>query len=1107
MESKKFIRPLAAALGCAGAAVAAPVLAPYLATVSLPFFGAVLASVFKAEDFKENFGKVIVNTVAGFLTNLGSAAAVQIPGALGADHNSHLEKMLATACLESLESIEKEINAGKDEELKKQAAEVFPRLKNRIKRGLRASGLSLLFPLQSKEQPLETAFANRFSAENITLLIADEEKWHEQLGDEVEISLRRWLNEERAEEERAAGQTQLGIPPDGPLEEPLRKRLRAELPDRIAHRISELVKRDDFNKSWIAFQRAHLQGIVRVVERIETSQADMKQSVYALAQRIEGFANEDRFVDAIAEKLREFLGKTALPPDGLRQLLERQSYELTNELGHIEERLKKEIEESKIEVIAEIGESEKVVVGEIRVATDKLTEEIQKAILQGASRSARNRLKQLPAPPRDFTGREAELDELRQALLQGGVTISGVQGMGGVGKTALALVLADEFKDQYPDAQIYLDLKGVSKQPLSPAEVMWHVVSSFQPEMKRPDDGQLPAWYNSLLNNNCVLLFYDNARDAAQIAHLLPPEHCLLLVTSRKHFTLPEMFGSNLDEMTAADASELVLRIAPRIGEHAAAIAEQCAYLPIALRAAASALKVKRSLSAEDYLERLRDRIERLKLYDAVSNLTVEACFSLSYELLNEELQRRWRMLAIFPTDFDALAAAAVWPTDVDASKDSLSELEEYSLLEWGKNEQRYSLHDLARDFADARLSASEREQAGTLHATHYLQILSTANGLYLTGSEAIAEGLSLFDNERINIQAGQEWATARFAGDEQAARLCDGYAHYGADILNLRQHPRDFIHWQEAALHSARRLHDSQSEGSRLGNLGVAHDSLGEARIAIDYHEQALAISRELGNRGSEGVHLGNLGNAYDNLGESRSAINYYQQALAISREIGDRRGEGKRLGNLGIAYCNIGEVRTAIDYYKQALQVSREIGEKRYEGNWLGSLGSAFYSLGDIRAAIDYLQQALANSREIGDLRNEGIWLGNLGLAYVDLGKISTAIDYHKQALQVSREIGDRKNEGTHLGNLGIAYKLSGEVRTAIDLYEQALAISREIGDKRGEGNCLGNLGYTYATSGKTEKAIEFMEASLKILEEIESPNANTARGWLEKLRGKSE
>jgi len=129
MERGKIVKPVAVTLGCAGAAVAAPFLAPYLATVSVPFFGAVLAGVFKAEDFTDNFGKVIVNTAAGFLTGIGGSAIDKIPGTLGDDHNFHLEKMLATAYLESLAAVEREIEAGADERLQEQAAEADSTLK------------------------------------------------------------------------------------------------------------------------------------------------------------------------------------------------------------------------------------------------------------------------------------------------------------------------------------------------------------------------------------------------------------------------------------------------------------------------------------------------------------------------------------------------------------------------------------------------------------------------------------------------------------------------------------------------------------------------------------------------------------------------------------------------------------------------------------------------------------------------------------------------------------------------------------------------------------------------------------------------------------------
>lgn len=199
-------------------------------------------------------------------------------------------------------------------------------------------------------------------------------------------------------------------------------------------------------------------------------------------------------------------------------------------------------------------------------------------------------LHQLPPPPRDFTGREAELDELLSKIGQG-VTISGLQGLGGIGKTALALKLAEQLKASYPDAQFYLDLKGASPQPLSPSAALAHVIRAYHPTAKLPDDeAQLRALYLSVLDGQRALLLMDNAAGREQVEPLEPPAGCVLLVTSRQHFTLPGLFAKNLNALLPDDARQLLLKIAPRIGEHADEIAQLCGYLPLALRMAAGAL-------------------------------------------------------------------------------------------------------------------------------------------------------------------------------------------------------------------------------------------------------------------------------------------------------------------------------------------------------------------------------------------------------------------------------------------------------------------------------------------------------------------------------------
>ncbi|HJX84017.1 MAG TPA: hypothetical protein VJ723_06710, partial [Candidatus Angelobacter sp.] len=170
-------------------------------------------------------------------------------------------------------------------------------------------------------------------------------------------------------------------------------------------------------------------------------------------------------------------------------------------------------------------------------------------------------LHQLPSPPADFAGRTAELADLLNAVNTGGVTISGLQGLGGVGKTALALKLAEKLKPDYPDAQFYVDLKGTSPKPLAPKEAMAHVVRAYHPTAQLPEDeDDLRGLYLSVLHEKRALLLIDNARDAQQVQPLIPPPGCLLLVTSRQHFRLPGLVARDLDQMPSADARALLLK-------------------------------------------------------------------------------------------------------------------------------------------------------------------------------------------------------------------------------------------------------------------------------------------------------------------------------------------------------------------------------------------------------------------------------------------------------------------------------------------------------------------------------------------------------------------
>jgi tetratricopeptide (TPR) repeat protein len=704
-------------------------------------------------------------------------------------------------------------------------------------------------------------------------------------------------------------------------------------------------------------------------------------------------------------------------------------------------------------------------------------------------------LHQLPPPPTDFTGREAELSDLAAEIARGGTTILGLYGIGGVGKTALALKLAELLMPRYPDGQFYVDLRGTSDDPLTPTEAMAHVIRAYHPTAELPErEIDLQNLYRSVLHNQRAIVLLDNARDRAQVESLSSPKSCVLLVTSRWHFALPGLHAVHLDVLPLSDARQFLLKIAPRIGDATDEIAQLCGCLPFALRLAGSAIAERVDLRPEYYLRRLEEEQGHFS--------EVDASLTLSYGLLSEDHRILWCMLAVFPGAFSWPAASAVWALEADAARDKLSELVRYSLVEWDRDTERYWLHSSARLFARDRLGEKYHREAARRHAIYYYAALAAADRLYLQGGESIRHGLDIFDLEKQNIETGQKWAEAHTEQDRMGAQLCGTFPVIGWWVLSRRQSARDQLLWSEAGLQAARHLkdrslevepravrhpEDRSLEAELLGNVGNAYRKLGQVERAVEYNERALAVARESGDRLGESRHLASLGNAYVFLEQAERAIEYHDQALVITRETCDRRGEAVDLANLGTAYALLRQRERATEYYEQALAIAREIGDRISEATYLGNLGGEYVCLGKVERGIEYQEQALAIAREFGDYRGEGFLLSSLGNTYRNLKQMERATEYYEQALAVDREADQSRSEKWHLSLLGDAYRNLGQVERAIEYHERALDITRKLGDRRAEGGELGNLGNAYAALGKGECAIEHYEQGLAIAREI--------------------
>ena len=365
---------------------------------------------------------------------------------------------------------------------------------------------------------------------------------------------------------------------------------------------------------------------------------------------------------------------------------------------------------------------------------------------------------QIPQPPRDFKGREEEIADILSNFKKG-ATITGLRGMGGIGKTALALVLADRIKSQFPDGQIFVDMRGTSNNPelppLTPEEAMAQVIRAYNPVDRLPENpNELRGLYLSVLAAKRALLLLDNAASGEQVEPLLPPAGSDVLITSRIKFALPGLVEKDLDILPSDKACELLLEIAPRIDDWADELAKLCGRLPFALRNAAGALAERRDLSVPEYQRRLKDKVELLKL--------VKGSFSLSYDLLSPGRKKQWRRLSVFPEDFDRNAATAVLKMAPGPSAEALSDLVRWSLVDFAatpdSEEGRYKLHDLARLFAESCLEQEELADAQQKHAKYYSKVLSHAENLYKNGGTDLLAGLKLFDREWANIKVGQAW-------------------------------------------------------------------------------------------------------------------------------------------------------------------------------------------------------------------------------------------------------------------------------------------------------------------------------------------------------------
>jgi tetratricopeptide (TPR) repeat protein len=701
--------------------------------------------------------------------------------------------------------------------------------------------------------------------------------------------------------------------------------------------------------------------------------------------------------------------------------------------------------------------------------------------------------RQLPGDVAAFTGRDGQLADLDRLLAEAtreanAVVISAVSGTAGVGKTALAVHWAHRAAKAFPDGQLYLNLRGYDpERPVPGADALevflraLGVAGSAIPH--RLDERA--ARYRTLLADRRMLVLLDNAHSIDQVRDLLPgTPSCLVLVTSRS--TLPALVvrhGAvriNLDVLSPAEAVALLRRlIGARLDaepDQAAALAERCARLPLAIRIAAELVAARPSVPLSRLVAELGDESRRLDLLatDEDDYTTVRTVFSWSCRHLPDAAITAFQLLGVHPgPDIDAEAAAALVDGDRTGAQRLLDALARAHLVE-EVGPGRFGMHDLLRAYAAEQAAARDDRQAALIRLfDHYSRTAVRAVDPGGSRPEWLAA-------ERSNLLAVA--AAAADVSPEHTTMLSACLSHY----LDTRAHYRDGLTLHRLALRAARSRGDRANEADALNRLGTAYMRIGSYPKAIDHHERALAIHRELGDLAGEGSARHGLGTLAWRLGRYDEAREHMEAALAIRHELGDLAGEGRARHGLGIVYRVVGEYTEALDHQRRALAIYRECGDRIGESRVLNNLGSTFERMGAYAEALTHYESALALNREIGNQLGEAVVLTNLGSTTARLGRFAEALAYHEAALPIYRESGYRSGLADGLHGLGDVYRLTGRYDEAVYQLRRAITIAHEIGEADVETGALIDLGETLRAAGDPDEAGSAYGSALALAEQ---------------------
>ncbi len=697
---------------------------------------------------------------------------------------------------------------------------------------------------------------------------------------------------------------------------------------------------------------------------------------------------------------------------------------------------------------------------------------------------------QLPADTGAFTGREAELDQLLELVADHGgadgekpragqVPIAAIDGMGGIGKSALAVRFAHRVAERFPDGQLFADLRGHTPghPPRAAREVLEALLLALglSPDQIPEGEDARSALLRGRLTGTRTLIVLDNARNEAQIRPLLPgAEDCLVVVTSRRRLKgLDDAVNLSLGLLPEPAAAALFRRVAGP-GRVAAAeadvseVVDLCGRLPLALRIAAALLRHRPSWSVSHLAARLRDLSGRVDaLTDGERDLSV--VFDESYRHLPDELRLLYRRLGLHAgDDLDVFASAALADLEPSTAGRRLEELVDHNLLS-EPSPGRYRMHDLVRIHALGRADADETPASnGTTarRALDYYLALAQAANRYLA-RRALAIDIHTSDPPRF---------LPEILNREQAVECVrDEFANLSAYTESARTRGlADYLVSFSAALHGylyvngpwafARDLHTAAAEaaarsGDELGQATALHTAgrvrrlLGDYRGAAADFTAALEIYRRLGHEHGQAHALDALGRISWLTADYPAAIEAFERALERYRRAGDTIGEAGSLNGLGRVCRLTGNPAQALDLHARALRLCTQRADPIGQATALNDLGCAREQTGDLAGAFEAQESALALYTKSAHVLGQANAWHALGRLQRLTGRTLDGEGTERHALELYESLGHILGQANAWVELAHACGELGHPAAAEQALRRALALFGRVGDRRGE------------------------------------------------------